>query len=222
MMLFHGDIGEPIVFREGEIPVLVVESPLLMRSMIADLLQQGSGEDGEFVLSDDDVPVSFIKKADFVTDVHALSFSSKTVQTAIQKHLSQIAKDLFPVEEARLLSEINAFGASLLPQTEWELSFRGVSDISHIIKILDYYIDTADLSFPERILEYIRLNRIFCKKELFIFLNLKSFCSANELRQLYQTLIYRKEHILLLESFSLPSVDKREVIRIIDEDFCLI
>ena len=88
--------------------------------------------------------------------------------------------------------------------------------------MLDFYIDIVDLSFPERIIEYIRLHRLFCKKYLFVFLNLKCFFSEDELRRLYQMLIYRKEKVLLLESYMLPKVDESEVIRIIDKDLCII
>lgn len=46
----------------------------------------------------------------------------------------------------------------------------------------------------------------FLKKDVFFFVNLHAYLSANELSELYKTAAYRKYHLFLLESHEPPAL----------------
>lgn len=68
--------------------------------------------------------------------------------------------------------------------------------------------------------EYMKMQRSFFGKEVFVFVNLKSCFSEEEIENFYQWVFYNKFKVLLLESFQreIPLKDENTVI--IDKDLC--
>ena len=53
------------------------------------------------------------------------------------------------------------------------------------------------------------------------FVNLKTYLTDDELRELYKEAFYRKMHLLLLEN-SIESELEEEIVHIVDRDLCVI
>ena len=88
--------------------------------------------------------------------------------------------------------------------------------------VLDEVIDAYNLGTiqKEQLLEMMRLHRECFRKRLFVFVNLKSFFSENEITLFYQSVFYEKLSVLLLESGQKEPVRPCEEVRIIDKDLC--
>ena len=88
--------------------------------------------------------------------------------------------------------------------------------------VLDEVIDAYNLGTiqKEQLLEMMRLHRECFRKRLFVFVNLKSFFSENEITLFYQSVFYEKLSVFLLESGQKEPVRPCEEVRIIDKDLC--
>lgn len=218
MMLASYFLTEPIVFREGKINVLIIENQLLFRKTVENFILQEKGENGEFVLSEDYRTLEFAKKAAFLSDIFNIDFSSKKITARINQNICESLsenKDIYEI--IRLLNEIGAEGISV---ADFDIQFSEIESLEDIIPIFDFKIAEEEMELPEKIIEYMKIYRELFKKELFIFVNLKSCFSENEIENFYSYVFYNKFNVLLLESFQrgIPRNDENTVI--IDSDLC--
>ena len=72
-----------------------------------------------------------------------------------------------------------------------------------------------------KIINYIHLAHRVLNTSLFIFINLKSYFSNEDLELLYQTLLYEKVTILLIERYESTKLSFEKHL-IIDNDACVI
>lgn len=80
--------------------------------------------------------------------------------------------------------------------------------------------DTENLSMAEKLLQYMKVSRELLGKKLFFFINLKSFLDTSELENFYQTILYEKHNILLIEGFQRETPRECEIFKIIDKALC--
>lgn len=158
------------------------------------------------------------KKAAFLSDIFNIDFSSKKITARINQNICERLsenKDIYEI--IRLLNEIGAEGISV---ADFDIQFSEIESLEGIIPIFDFKIAEEEMELPEKIIEYMKIYRELFKKELFIFVNLKSCFSENEIENFYSYVFYNKFNVLLLESFQrgIPRNDENTVI--IDSDLC--
>ncbi len=83
-------------------------------------------------------------------------------------------------------------------------------------------MDTEELSFPELLLEWLRIQRRLMGKRIFILYGLKACLSREEQELLFRSILYEKLDVLLIEPFQRENVIKEECVTIIDRDLCVI
>lgn len=124
------------------------------------LKRQTDGEMGDFVLSEEHEPKEFSKLAALVTDPFSLELSSKKISTKLTQEASRTARELDD-DLRRIMSDINSLAAKISALMEFETVFTELEGADALMKMLDFCIDEAELSFPEAILEYMKLQRVF-------------------------------------------------------------
>lgn len=88
-------------------------------------------------------------------------------------------------------------------------------------KLFNFSVDVSNLSCVERLTLYIKLQQRFLKKKLVAVYNLKACLSSDELNLFYQTILYEKLHILLIEDIQRNHPLPIEHTFIIDRDLCI-
>ena len=121
-----------------------------------------------------------------------------------------------PAKTAECLAALNDYGTALTAAIPFNVTFSEMESADDVVKALAFRVDTEEMSIPEQLLEMMRLHR----KRLFVFVNLKSFFSENEITLFYQSVFYEKLSVLLLESGQKEPVRPCEEVRIIDKDLC--
>lgn len=217
MKFAHPFFFEPIIFPENKINVLIMENPILYRSSLLMIKKQCEGEDGEFVLSTDKDILPFSKTVEYISDPFSLDFSSKKLMT---KLLAEMQKNADEQTGLQAISQLNELGFDLISKTDAALTFSPLTEISPIIKLLNFQVAVEDLTFPEQILEYIRLCRRYLDKKLFIIPGLHTCLSETELVSLYKNLIYEKISVLLIEKYQNERIAGYEKGTLIDNDLC--
>ena len=219
MKLAHPLLSAPIEIHENEIPVLVIEHPILYRNLISVLMQQLDGEDGPFVLSNRNETLPIAKSLDLVTDTFHFSLQSKKI-SAWLKQAAAATESAQNEESYRMLAIINEWIGNIICEMDHNVTY---APLEHCVDLLDVFhlrIDTEDMSLPEQMLEYMRLLRQTESKKLFIWVNVHACLTHEELDLLYKSIFYEKLQVLLIESTQPETAHIAESPRIIDSDLC--
>ncbi len=221
MTLMLPVLREPLVFRENQIQCLIIENPLVMREMMADLTDLAAGRAGKSVLSESFAPIDFINNAVLITDPFRLEFESKKLLGKLISEVSAVAVQ-HGDRLMRLISEINQLASDLCIELDFDAAFNGLERPEELVRMMGFYAEGEHLPFAERLLAWMRLQRRFLGKQLFIIYGLSAFLEENELSALYRNVFYEKLNLLLIEPRQFRPPLCEESVTIIDRDICII
>lgn len=220
MRFFHHIFSKPIIFRENKVNLLVIENKKLFANFVRDFTVQSRGEEGEILLSDDVSDLDFEKHAEVIADYFSLDFNGKKLSSKLITELKQSALYGFAGETGELLGLLNSFGSKVISSVEFPLEWETVDDIGAVLKLFDYRLNVSSENFLEMLVDYMEVCSHFLKKDIFVFVNLKSYFDMEEIKLLYKEAFFRKWNLIVLESVDREQLSEYEDIVIIDKDFC--
>ncbi len=221
MTLMLPVLPEPLTFAENQVQYLIIENPSALRETLTDLFELSAGQTGACVLSEDFVPIDFAGNTALILDPFHLEFETK-------KLLGKIAAEAAAAAEPqgdrimRLIHEINQLAADLCLAFDFDAVFTELERPEDLIRMMGFRPDGKDLPFAERLLTWMRLQRRFLGKRLFILYGLSAFLDAEELSSFYRSVFYEKLELLLIEPFQFRPPLAEEQVTIIDKDLCMI
>ncbi len=221
MTLMLPILPEPLVFMENQIQCLIIENPAALREILVDLTDLAAGRSGKSVLSESYVPIDFVGNAALITDPFHLEFESKKLLGRINAEVCAVA-ELHGDRLMRLVSEINQLASELCLEMDFDAAFTGVERPEELVRLMGFHADVEYLPFTERLLSWIRLQRRFLGKRLFIIYGLAAFLEENELSAFYRSVFYEKLDLLLIEPHQLRPPFDEETVTIVDKDLCII
>lgn len=204
----------------SEISVLTIEHPIELRRFLMDLKNQINGLTGEAVLSEDFELLEFSNAAILLTDIFTIDFSSRKLVSKIYEDVCNSAS-AYQEDLHHILILLNQLAVQITMNMDFDASFTELNDSTILLKQLNFCVDTENLSYPEQLILYIKLQQRFLKKKLVILYNLKSCFSVSELEAFYQTIQYEKLSILLIENMQRDPPLSMEHTMIIDKDLCV-
>ena len=218
MMLACDFLENPIEFFENKINVIVIENQKLFRKAISEFIEQAENKTDSFILSENFEPIDFSRKTAVVPDIFNIDFSSKKISAKINQNICEN----FPEDEKfyKVRNLLNEIGSEILSEADFDLQFSEVEFPEDIIKIFDFRINDSEMELMEKVTEYMKIQRIFFGKEIFVFVNLKSCFSEEEIGNFYQWVFYNKFHVILIESFQRDVPLNGEETVIVDKDLC--
>lgn len=220
MKFTHKHFSSPINFNENEINILVLENPIIFSKMIREILKQCEGYEGNFILSENFELIEIKNNILVVTDIFNININDKKILNKIYNNLKEISSiDMFE-QTQNLNAEIVKYLQELIQFTDYPLVYNEDISLENIFKSCNLKIESLNDSILEDIINYITLYKMIFKTKLFIFVNLRSALSQDELFQLYKTVSYEKINILLIETNITNIINEYEKIRIIDNDMC--
>lgn len=221
MKLIHNRLGLQFEFKENFVNELVVENPKILSDLIQEMREQCMGAEGNWVLSELDVPLVIKKYVALILEPFSLDCNSKRILAKVYQNLEK--------EECSKQNELRAeFNGSLMRyldsicmQSDVPLTYHDEIDFQDILKLAKVQIELQTETLLEKIVEQIRLESRLFGTKLFVFMNLKSFLSEEDIHMLYEECFYRKIHLLLIENNYNQKSDNESVC-IVDKDACLI
>ena len=219
MRLSHPELTDFICWKENQIPVLVLESPVQYRKTIFELSSQAAGEEGEFVLSLDYEPLDCADHLHVIRDYFSLTLDDRKLQNRFQTLLWQLIWEELAAQTDHLQQEILTYLQTLSLHLDYPVSPLQGDYIQPLLKAVRYQISLEEMEPLEQLMEYIKLYSALMKHQCFILVGAHSYFSSAELLQLYQMAFYQKWRILLIE----PKLDQflpAEEVILLDQDFC--
>lgn len=220
MKLAHPDINTLIELEEGMIYIFSIENPRFFFSVIADLYAQTCKGVGRFVLSENNSPIDISSNAELITQLIPFEVNRKSLLTRLYSKIKEEAfNEVNYLATSELIATIGKYFYSLSENADGQIVFDDEADFSALLKATGARFQEDYDSLSEKLLDYMLNVRQYEKDKLFIFVNLKSYIGADEIKGFYKMIILHKLKVLLIESVTR---DKEEYEKrlIIDIDLC--
>lgn len=203
----------------GLVSTLVVENRPLFVRILEDIHHQLDGFNGNSILSENDVPVTFSKCADIIDTFVPFEINKKQILSKIINALEKTATSSEnTVKTANILNELQDYLG--------EISFEYPSDIvfpklciNGILRSAGVELRNEYQTISEAVIDYMEVVRTFDRDKVFFTVNMRCFVTDEEISSFMSTAISHGYHIIMIESFaySLLKIEKRTVI---DDDLC--
>ena len=222
MKLVHNAMEAQINFDYESPSLLVVESPVFMRTLVSDLKRQVSGESGGFVYSENNLKeLSLEQECELIMDPFLTSDDNKRFASKLLQTLRSIAsnEDYFE-QTAELETSLLQYASSLIHAIEETVPFTDHIETGALLKIFGFMYDFNDPSVVENLVTYVKAANSLLRKRLFVFVQIRSFLEDEELRYLTESIHGMKCHVLFLENMKRKPFMDKEKCCIIDADLC--
>ncbi|MDY4611076.1 MAG: type II-A CRISPR-associated protein Csn2 [Sphaerochaetaceae bacterium] len=221
MKLIHPTWEHTIQFQENVTTTLIIENASAMRSYISELSMSIETNEGPFILSDQQGMLSLSDHLIIITDIFHLSFDQKKITTKLNSELKALLVSETCFEEAGILSsKLLDFAGTLEQLLPYPLCHTDTIDLGSLLKLLAFQCRSNQETLIEKIVDYMKILHDLCGISCFIFVNLKTLFTSNELESFIQTCFLEKHHILFIESTVRKKCRKEEIYVIIDNDLC--
>lgn len=221
MKLVHAEYGIEIELKENQILVLVVESPEKLSELIQELYLSRQGGEGKFLLSEADKLLNMGKFLELVVNPFAIGVNEKRIVQKLYQEIESQVQEQLVLETAEIHSRLISYLEEIAGKVTYPVIFDLEQNVLGLMKTYNVRLETESITMLEKLVEYFRLLHQLCRVEVIVCVNLKSYLSEVELRQLYETVFYEKIALILLENVQREKVDG-ERICIMDRDWCII
>lgn len=221
MKLVHAEYGIEIELKENQISVLVVESPEKLSELIQELYLSKQGGEGKFLLSEADKLLNMGKFLELVVNPFAIDVNEKRIVQKLYQEIESQVQEQLVLETAEIHSRLISYLEEIAGKVTYPVIFDLEQNVLGLMKTYNVRLETESITMLEKLVEYFRLLHQLCRVEVIVCVNLKSYLSEVELRQLYETVFYEKIALILLENVQREKVDG-ERICIMDRDWCII
>nr|WP_321264955.1 type II-A CRISPR-associated protein Csn2 [uncultured Sphaerochaeta sp.] len=222
MRLIHNQIETQISFDCETSYTLVVESPIVMNRLVSDLKAQIRGEEGGFVFSENDLKeIDISYTCELIIDPFVSADDNKKFATKLLQYLKMVAnqEDFFE-RTAQIKSALLQYALIVMQDTDESLIYKDEIDTGTLLKVFSFMFDFSDPSPIENLVTYVKVANKYLAKSLFVFVNMRSFFTNEELSYLIDTVHGMKCNILFLENVCPKLFEDKEKYSIIDIDQC--
>lgn len=220
MKLMHPLFSNPIEFRENSISVLILENPLAFRKLTSELVRQSECGEGQFVLSQRDVPLDCASHLNVLLDYVHLGTVEKRVQTKAIHALIQSVQETLTRETCQFTMILQEYLGKLANLADYPVEYDRSENLPALLKAMDFRVDLGGLPECEALFEQLALLNRLSKDQCFVLVNAKSYFNSDELAQIYQMTQYQKMNLLMLENHASDPIHPFENMILFDSDMC--
>ena len=210
-----------LCLEENKVTTIVIENPSVMSEVIRDISRQVNGEDGEWVLSEQDKIFSVEKSSMFLDNPIMVNSNEKRILTRLYKELSEQANTLMYEEYTQINSYIVSFLEKLLDTVPYHLDMEVDMNLTGMLKLYGVKMESDGVSVLEVLIDYLRALSSICNIHVVFILNIKQFLTIEEVQQLYEFCFYEKMYLINLEGQKNYNLEQEKCV-IIDKDLCII
>lgn len=213
-------MSRQIVFRNGKVCELIIESPQLFGKYVQELRGQIEGAEGRFVLSDEEREYDISKSVDFIIDPLAVNINEKKILNKLYSELEKMAygEDFFIITQ-EICANIHKYFSDLEQVSPYILHIGDNIEMSNFFKALDVKVEDYAENYLERLNQYIKILAELLKRNLLVIVNLRSYLEDEQLMKLLDSAAYSEINILLIENVQRKLLDGIAYY-IIDYDGC--
>jgi CRISPR-associated protein Csn2 len=220
MKLISKKFQKHIIFSENTINVIRIENSRLFTQIIEELMYQSEGNEGSFILSQENEILNIQKHIDIIYSPLMLEINQKRIVNKLYSTIRNYALMDFSLETMEIETSIYQYILSLVNNIEGPITLQDNFDINGLLKLFDVKFSFEESSLISRLYDYLKVAHYYSDTKCFVFINLKSYLNNDEIEALYQFVNLSKINVLLLESGSIDFLSEYEETLVIDKDLC--
>lgn len=219
MMLCHPQLDGVLDFAGTKVPTMVVEAPSFLRLFLQDMYEQLDGMDGQIQLMEQDKRLPFGTWVEVIDNFLHFELNTKSLLNKIIAAMERMSStEMYMLKTADILQRVESYADELAFAFDCDIACSHCT-VSGLLKgmgitVRDEYDDPL-----ERLIDYMELVREFDRDKLFVYVNLRSFFSDEEVTRFLATALNHGYRILLLDAQDHAKLPLENRITI-DKDLC--
>ena len=219
MKLVHVNMERKLL-DDNVVTEWVIEAPEEFTRYVQELYMQCEGAEGDFVLSDGEKELGIAKNVEFLDSVLDLDVNERKILGKLYADLEQLAySEKFVVRTQEMIQYMRTYIFELEQETDFMLDVDDGVDMSAFFKGSCVKLEAVETGILEKIVLYIKVARLLLKKQVFVFVNVRSYLTVRQVEQLIKEAAYQEVQILLIENVMRDCVNSERRC-IIDSDKC--
>ena len=220
MKLVHSELSGELLKDKTIFTEWIIESPELFARYLQELYGQYAKCEGKFVLSQDITELDISKYVEIITDPFAVDLNGRKIINKLYTELNELSKtEMMYTKTLQLAQHIQEYLLDLESNTNHILQFNSEMDVTGLLKTMDVKIEDYTEKFFERLVCYIKNVIGVLSVKVFVFINLRSYLTDNQMEELIQEITYQEVHALFIENQERTCL-KGGIRYIIDKDGC--
>ena len=222
MKIINKNWQRKIKIEDNIIYTLVFENKKYYRENIIELINQHKGNEGSYILSNDNKEISFDKNSFIITDIFNIDINSKRVLTKIYNLLlKEIVEDISSYNE--LSTNIRVYFEKLIFNSSLEIEQGEEIDMSSLLKLGDFKIHVENDDILEKFVKFLKVLSELCGYKIIFVVGLHTVFTQEEIIEIYKEVCLNKINIINIEyqQFNnLSNENYKEIVYIFDKDNC--
>ena len=219
MKIINKNWQRKIEIEDNIIYTLVFENKKYYRENIIELINQDKGNEGSYILSNDNKEISFDKNSYIITDIFNIDINNKKVLTKIYSLLlKEIVEDISSYNE--LSTNIRVYFEKLIFNSSLEIEQGEEIDMSSLLKLGDFKIHVENDDILEK---FLKVLSELCSYKIIFVVGLHTVFTQDEIIEIYKEVCLNKINIINIEyqQFNnLSNENYKEIVYIFDKDNC--
>lgn len=222
MKIINKNWQRKIEIEDNIIYTLVFENKKYYRENIIELINQHKGNEGRFILSNDNKEISFDKNSYIITDIFNIDINNKKVLSKIYSSLlKEIVEDISSYNE--LSTNIKVYFEKLIFNSSLEIEQGEEIDMSSLLKLGDFKIHVEQDDILEKFIKFLKVLTELCGCKIIFVVGLHNVFTNDEIIKIYKEVCLNKINIINIEyqQFkNLSNENYKEIVYIFDKDNC--
>lgn len=220
MKLVSAELSKAILSDENSVTEWIIESPNLFSCYVQELVHQCDGEEGQFVLSDNNKIVDISKYMEIILNPFGVEINSKKILTKLYSDLNKLAKsEEMYLQTRQIMQGLIEYLLELEQKSDYILGFEQEFDLALIFKAVGIRHEIIEEDYLESLIRYIKIVSKMLGIKVMIFVNFRSYLDDVQLEQLLKEAAYQEIQVLLIENQQRTCL-KDTFCYIIDNDKC--
>ena len=201
MKLAYVDMENVIELDYRKATEWIIESPALFQKYVHLLNLQVEGEEGGFVLSDDDIILDISKYVEIVVNPFALDFEDRRIQKKLYLQLQKTAygEEMF-IDTQKLNADLQSYIFRLESICGYDIEIDTAMDVQQLFKALGVKMEGGEYDFSEKLAQYMKLMSELMGKKVLVFINIRSYLENEQIQELIKNanalVTYMEQNIL--------------------------
>lgn len=222
MKIINKNWQRKIEVEDNVIYTLVFENKKYYRENIIELINQHKGNEGSYILSNDNKEISFDKNSYIITDIFNIDINNKKVLSKIYSSLlKEIVEDISNYNE--LSTNIRVYFEKLIFNSSLEIEQGEEIDMSSLLKLGNFKIHVENNDILEKFVKFLKVLTELCGCKIIFVVGLHNIFTKGEIIKIYKEACLNKINIINIEyqEFNnLSNENYKEIAYIFDKDNC--
>ena len=222
MKIINKNWQRKIEIEDNIIYTLVFENKKYYRENIMELINQHKGNEGSYILSNDNKEISFDKNSYIITDIFNIDINNKKVLTKIYSSLlKEIVEDISSYNE--LSTNIRVYFEKLIFNSSLEIEQNEEMDMASLLKLGDFKVHVKNDDILEKFIKFLKVLTELCGCKIIFVVGLRNVFTKGEIIEIYKEVCLNKINIINIEyqQFkNLSNENYKEIVYIFDGDNC--